>query len=216
MLRYSALPYRRLVTLALLCLPGLSACECDCGRPSAEVPDQSYTFPTAVIGVAVESSAQAAAVRDGVKRVADEYGLIFQSNWNEPYPRLQCEKDPQNCPDSFFPPNPRLSDGFLMRRHEYSDRCFVVTLADYSGSWTARSLLAFQELSANLTQASDGHAQVMVRPKKEQNWPLSNTVVDPERPDFLQELCVRMGLPDPRPQGRQGDAGNKPADASAH
>lgn len=193
--------FTRAALLTLICLQVAVACDSQNGSAPPTPEKQSYTFPTAVIGAPIESPEQAAGVRTGIKRVADEYGLQFRSNWNDPYSQPKCQRDPQICPDYYEPPNPRMLDSFLITHHAYSDRCSIISLSDYSGSWTARSLKAFEALYANLNRATDGHAQILVRPKKEQNWPQSNSVPDPERPMFLQELCVRMGLPDPRAPG---------------
>jgi hypothetical protein len=91
-----------------------------------------------------------------------------------------------------------MRDDFGITVDELSDQCFLMELYDFSGIWTERSLRALSDLQKNLEDVSEHTAQLLVRPKPEQNWPMQKTMGDPEMPDHREALCARMGLEDPR------------------
>ncbi len=96
-----------------------------------------------------------------------------------------------------------MREGFSLTLEELTSRCFVVELSEYSGTWTPRSLRALDDLQERLMKASDRTAQLLVRAKPEQNWPMQKTAPDREMPNHVEELCARMGLEDPRTQADQ-------------
>lgn len=93
---------------------------------------------------------------------------------------------------------PNLQEGFSLQVLWWPPRCMLVELSERSGIWTTESLAAYEDLKQELARATQSRAIELVRPKALQNWPRQQREQDPERPTFPEELCVRMGLPDPR------------------
>ena len=96
----------------------------------------------------------------------------------------------------YNPRHPNDYEGFSIELMEYSPQCFVVSVSEWSGIWTEETLHAVESVHNRLLELSNGRAKLFVPPRPEQNWPTQRN--GPERPNYLAELCVRMGFPDPR------------------
>lgn len=179
--------------LALILLVG-------CERQSGP-PNQSYTFPTAILGVVVESPAEGEQIRAALASFASKFRLQRYRPIESPFFAEQNRREPWNHLErgtDYNPPPGFEAKGFSVHLEEFSPRCFVVSLSERSGIWTQRSLGALRQLQRMLSGLTADRTRLLVRPKEEQNWPTQNSFSDPERPIYLAELCVRMGLPDPR------------------
>lgn len=162
---------------------------------SDDRPSGSYLFPTAIIGVPLQSAEEAnelhAVVANFGKRRAlgDVYREadmpFFREQGMGLYPDKTQYKDFSN-----------VREGFSLQVVWWPPGCMLVQLSERSGIWTAESLAAYEDLKQELARATQSRATELVRPKASQNWP--HEELDPERPTFPEELCVRMGLPDPR------------------
>jgi hypothetical protein len=159
----------------------------------------SYAMPTAIVGVPVRSPDEYANVRVAIKDFAKEYGLYFYDMKREgPSFTERCRARPLECPDMYLPPHPEWLEGFSLTIHVFSSRCVLVGLSEYSGTWTRRSLNAFLALHNHLRDVTSGRALVLVHPKNSQNESEQRRPYaepDPERPNQLEDLCARMGVP---------------------
>jgi hypothetical protein len=172
-----------------------------CGEVGDGLPDQSYTFPTAIIGVPLQSHDQAVQVKSTLSTFAKRQGLHRYRPIEQPFFAKKNAEDPTSHLERetyYDPPNPRMREGFSLQLLEFSDQCMLVSIFENSGIWTTQSLSAVDELNQALADITQGRSTLLVRPKPEQNWPQQNGFRDPERPAYLASLCVRMGVPDPR------------------
>jgi hypothetical protein len=171
-----------------------------CERRSG-LPDQSYTFPTAILGIVVGSPAEGEQIKGALASFASEFRLQRYRAIESPFFSEQNRREPWSHVErgtDYNPPPGFEREGFSIHLEEFSPKCFVVSLSERSGIWTQRSLEAVRELQRLLSELTEDRTRLLVRPKEEQNWPMQNGFSDPERPTYLAELCVRMGLPDPR------------------
>jgi hypothetical protein len=182
----------------------LAGCGAENGRSAQNkhgLPDQSYTLPTAILGIPVRSSNELQQIHSAASAFAGRHGLRryravevpFFAKLNAEDPLLHLERYTR-----YGPPNPRMREGFSVQLDEFSAECVLLEVSEYSGIWTRRSLNALMELEKMLADVTQGRSKMLVRPKRVQNWPHQQTLHDPERPTYLAELCVRMGLADPR------------------
>jgi hypothetical protein len=182
--------------IALLALLLLGGCQQRSG-----LPDQSYTFPTGILGIRVEFPAEGERIKAALESFANRFRLVryraiespffAEQNLREPWSHMERQTD-------YNPPFGFETEGFSVHLEEFSPKCFVVSLSERSGIWTQQSLQALAELHRTLSELTENRTQLLVRPKEEQNWPIQNSFSDPERPTYLAELCLRIGLPDPR------------------
>jgi hypothetical protein len=165
----------------------------------AGLPDQSYTFPTAIVGVPVASQDEGERIKAALATFAQRHDLVRYRPIEEPFFAESNRRDPMQHLERQTMYNPRYPNdrrGFGIELQEYSPQCFVIWVAEWSGVWTEKTLRAFQQINSELVQLTSGRAKLFVPPRPEQNWPAQQN--GPERPTYLAELCVRMGFPDPR------------------
>jgi hypothetical protein len=182
---------------AVVSISGLYGCS------GHQLPTESYAFPTAVIGIAIKSAEDAPTVYDTFKNFAQHSHLMLVAPFpDESIDRL-CPRghEPGRCTVVYSPRYPTMREGFGMDLGQLSDRCFIVRLFDYSGSWTSNSLDALQHLREHLAAATATSAPLLVRPKSGHNWPAQNTFHDPEVPERRAEFCTLLGLPNPEVPG---------------
>ena len=179
---------RRWLALAVLAVFG----GCDDG-PSR--PNPSYIFPTAIIGVPVASPEEGERIKDALATFAQRHDLVryrpievpFFAEKNRLDPLMHLERQTM-----YNPRHPNDREGFSIQPIEYSAQCYVVSVSERSGIWSEESLKAVQSIDHELVELTKGRAKVFVQPRPEQNWPKQQS--SPERPNYLAELCVRMGL----------------------
>jgi hypothetical protein len=180
----------------------LSACGNSTNEPDeayAIEPDQSYTFPEALIGIPVRSPSEAQQVRQAVVAFALQYRL-------RRYRRIEDAPAEARTDPSWWDLQVSTSyisraerSGFDVTLSEYSKECFVVALHERSGIWRPRTLSAWSELQRRLSEVTADRSISFTEPRKEQNWPTQRP--HPDRPVYPAQLCVRMGFTDPRPVG---------------
>lgn len=196
--------YRASQCILLTLLQGtIIACD-----PSA--PGQSYSLPTAIIGIPVESADEADRIRGAIGEFASQHGMDLHRRRDSPFFRQSCSQIPGSCPDIYQPRVLLPREGFGVMLHEFSEKCFVIQLMEYSPAWTRRSLRALKNLEDRLKVATHSKARLLVRPKSSQNWPEQNRPrqgPDPERPTYLEDLCPRLGVPNRR-EPRNGQSLN--------
>lgn len=167
-----------------------------CGSGS---PDGSYIFPTAIIGIPVQSQAEAEIIQAAVAEFSKRHDLrVYRPSDQPPFPGSDGDAERQRGTTYYLPSQPAAMDGFSIRIRELSSACITVELSERSHQWTRASLVAFEDLTTRLSEVTESRSEVMVRPKQSQNYPEQNSQVDSERPVSLEDLCVRMGVPDPR------------------
>jgi hypothetical protein len=166
------------------------AVACDDGGP-----DGSYIYPTAIIGIPLQSEQEAKAIQAAVAEFGERHGLKVYRQADVPFFRDQGYGV---YPDVTRYNPPMAMYDFSLGVRWWPPHCMLVQLSEQSGIWTPESLAAFEDLKRELARATQSRATVFVRPKRSQNWPDQQHQPDPERPARLEELCVRMGLPDPR------------------
>jgi hypothetical protein len=179
------------VTRVLMCvvLAALVAA-CDDGGPSG-----SYIYPAAIIGIPLQSEEEGKIIQAVVAAFGKQRDLKLYRPADVPFFR---EQGFGLDPDLTYYNPPSAREGFALRVLWWPPRCMLVNLSELSGIWSPESLTAFEDLQRELARATQSRATVFVRPKRSQNWPDQQHQPDPERPPHLEELCVRMGLPDPR------------------
>ena len=180
--------------LPLALLAVLSGCDDRTDRPN-----QSYIFPTAIIGVPVASPEEGEQIKDGLATFAQRHDLVRYRPVEEPFFAERNRLDPKmhwERQTMYNPRHPNDYEGFSIELLEYSPQCLVVSVAEWSGIWTEETLQAVESVHNRLLELSNGRAKLFVPPRPEQNWPTQHN--GPERPTYLAELCVRMGFPDPR------------------
>jgi hypothetical protein len=175
-------------------LASLAACE------NGGLPTDSYTYPTAIIGIPLQSEEEAMVLQEAVSEFGKRHSLGHVYRPTD-VPFFAEQGFGRNPDMTYYNPTPVSAvEGFLVRVSWWRPRCMLVELSELSGIWTPESLAAFGDLQKHLARVTRSRATLLVRPKRLQNWPEQNSEVDPERPTFPEELCVRMGLPDPRGQ----------------
>jgi hypothetical protein len=179
---------------AVLFVSGLSGCSSD------QAPTESYQMPTAIIGIATQSDADASTIFRTFHEFARQHGLILMPKYPDLSVDRHCGKPPGVCSVWYEPPYPRLRRGFSSVLEQLSERCFDVRLSEYSGTWTRYSLQAIQDLQKRLADATGAKVALVVHPKASQNWAAQispGTLPDPEVPETRGHICIRLGLPDP-------------------
>jgi hypothetical protein len=164
-------------------------------------PNQSYVFPTAIIGVPVRSPAEGERIKTMLEEVAADERLVrYRPREQAGFAEMKGRSGfaPSERITMYNPSIPELRTGFSLQLEEYSPECFVISVSERSAAWTRSTLQQFERVRSELVRLTDGRSTVFVRPKPEQNWPTQQHFSDPERPTYLAELCVRMGFQDPR------------------
>jgi hypothetical protein len=179
------------VTRVLICaVLAVVAVACDGGGP-----DGSYIYPTAIIGIPLQSEDEAKAIQAAVAELGKRHGLKLYRPADVPFFR---EQGYGVYPHTTYYKPPLATYDFSLGVRWWPPHCMLVQLSEQSGIWTPESLAAFEDLKRELARATQARATVFVPPKRLQNWPDQQRQSDPERPARLEEFCMRMGLPDPR------------------
>jgi hypothetical protein len=174
---------------------------CDPG----EIPAGSYFMPQAVIAVRLDSDVQSESVRLLLNEFARTHGLHRYRYADDPLIPLQRRQGhlERARMTEYNPPMETDTLGFDFVLVEITNRCWAVTLHDRTGNWMQESVDSFYRLHRALNEASGRNAFVFVRPTVEQNWARRQqlgTAVDPQQPERIEDLCLRMGLDEPRDQ----------------
>jgi hypothetical protein len=162
-----------------------------CGHPSYE---GSYTFPTAIVGIQLGSSAEAVNLERHVTAFAVAKGLdVYEKSARDPV-ATPLQKPLAGSEFEYAPDPPNLTHGFSLSLEKLAEGCFIVTFSERSQNWSQQSLDALTELQRVLNQAFPNNVHLLVRPKREQNWPERQRLkyVDEEWPDSFASLCDRM------------------------
>ena len=160
-------------------------------------PDQSYTFPEAIVGIPIKSPREAQEIGAALASFARQYGLRRYRRIDDAPARAQAYPAYWHLQVSTSYISRRERSGFDIVLMEFSAECHVVGLYERSGIWRPQTLGAWHALEGKLSELTDGRSITFTEPRTDQNWPTQSH--HPNRPVYLAQLCVRMGFADPRP-----------------
>jgi hypothetical protein len=186
--------------LFVVALTHLSACDNSGDLPDhayAIEPNQSYTFPEAVVGIPIQSPREAQEIDAALMSFAHQYGLRRYRRIDDAPAKAQADPAYWDLRVSTSYISPWERSGFDVVLMEFSEECHVVGLYERSGIWRPQTLGAWRALEGKLSKLTDGRSLTFTEPRTDQNWPTQSH--HPNRPVYLAQLCVRMGFADPRP-----------------
>jgi hypothetical protein len=184
----------------VVALTNLSACDNSGDLPDygyAIEPDQSYTFPEAIVGIPIQSPRETREIGAALVSFAHQYELRRYRRIDGVPAKARADPTYWDLQISTSYISRRERSGFDVVLMEFSPECHVVALYERSGIWRPRTLGAWHALEGKLSELTDGRSITFTEPRTDQNWPTQSQ--HPNRPVYLAQLCVRMGFADPRP-----------------
>lgn len=152
----------------------------------------SYTFPKAMLSVAIEGPDHARAVRETVESFAKQELLRHVPLVDTPAYREKARsmRDTRYVPD---PPNSVI--GIDVTLFEVAPTCFVVEVNERSGAWTAKSVSSFGRLQRMLWQLRPDRVRIAYAPNELDNYPsqLTHSATFPSLVAACQQLKAGMG-----------------------